>query len=88
MRDYRTLAGKWLPKLVGARDMTLEVLDEWYSYYFQCSQCRRCAVFCPFGIDTAEIAMAAREIMDTVGRGQKYSNESWARFSLPATTSG
>jgi len=74
-RRYYTLAGKWLPKLVGARDMTLEVLDEWYSYYFQCSQCRRCAVFCPFGIDTAEIAMAAREIMDTVGRGQKYSNE-------------
>jgi Fe-S oxidoreductase len=32
-------------------------------------------VFCPFGIDTADIGMAAREIMDTVGRGQKYSNE-------------
>lgn len=74
-RRYYTLAGKWFPKLVRARDMTKEVLDEWYSYFFQCSECRRCAVFCPFGIDTAEIAMAAREIMDTVGRGQKYSNE-------------
>jgi Fe-S oxidoreductase len=32
-------------------------------------------VFCPYGIDTAEISMAARDIMDTVGLGQKYSNE-------------
>jgi Fe-S oxidoreductase len=74
-RRYYTTAGKWLPKLVGARDLTKDVLDEWYSYFHQCSQCRRCAVSCPFGIDTAEISMAAREIMDTVGLGQKYSNE-------------
>jgi len=55
--------------------MSKDVLDEWYSYYHQCSQCRRCSVFCPYGIDTAEISMAAREIMDSVGVGQKYSNE-------------
>jgi len=74
-RRYYTLAGKVFPKLVGARDMTKEVLDEWYSYFHQCSQCRRCSVFCPYGIDTAEISMAAREVMDHVGLGQKYSNE-------------
>jgi Fe-S oxidoreductase len=32
-------------------------------------------VFCPYGIDTAEITMAAKEIMDSVGLGQKYPNE-------------
>jgi Fe-S oxidoreductase len=32
-------------------------------------------VFCPYGIDTAEITMAAREILDSVGYGAKYSNE-------------
>ncbi|QKT04038.1 (Fe-S)-binding protein [Ectothiorhodospiraceae bacterium 2226] len=74
-RRYYTVAGKYFPKLVGARDMTKEVLDDWYSYFHQCSQCRRCSVFCPYGIDTAEISMAAREIMDTVGQGQKYCNE-------------
>ena len=74
-RRYFTFAGKHFPWLVGARDLTEEVLDEWYSYYHQCSQCRRCSVFCPFGIDTAEISMAAREIMDVVGKGQKYCNE-------------
>ncbi|WP_137702288.1 sulfate reduction electron transfer complex DsrMKJOP subunit DsrK [Marimonas lutisalis] len=74
-RRYFTFAGKYFPSLVGARDLTEEVLQEWYSYYHQCSECRRCSVFCPYGIDTAEITMAAREIMDAVGMGQKYSNE-------------
>jgi Fe-S oxidoreductase len=74
-RRYFTFAGRHLPWLVGARDMTREVLDEWYSYFNQCSECRRCSVFCPYGIDTAEVTMAAREIMDSVGHGQKYSNE-------------
>lgn len=74
-RRYYTLAGKWFPKLVGASDMTKEVLDEWWAYFHQCSQCRRCSVYCPYGIDTAEISMAAREIMDHVGKGQKYCNE-------------
>ena len=74
-RRYFTFAGKYFPKLVGAVDMTKEVLDDWYSYFHQCSQCRRCSVYCPYGIDTAEISMAAREIMDAVGVGQKYCNE-------------
>jgi Fe-S oxidoreductase len=74
-RRYFTLPGKLFPKLVGARDMTKDVLDEWWSYYNQCSECRRCSVFCPYGIDTAEITMAGREIMDSVGVGQKYANE-------------
>ena len=70
-----TFAGKYFPKLVGAVDLTKEVLDDWYSYFHQCSQCRRCSVFCPYGIDTAEISMAAREVMDSIGVGQKYCNE-------------
>ena len=74
-RRYFTLPGKYFPKLVGAKDLTREVLEDWYSYYHQCSQCRRCAVFCPIGIDTAEISMAAREVMDSIGVGQKYCNE-------------
>ena len=74
-RRYFTFAGKYFPWLVGAKDLTKEVLDEWYSYYYQCSECRRCSVFCPYGIDTAEVTMAAREIMDSVGVGMKYSNE-------------
>ena len=74
-RRYNTFAGKYFPKLVGAVDLTKEVLDDWYSYFHQCSQCRRCSVYCPYGIDTAEVSMAAREILDRVGVGQKYCNE-------------
>jgi len=74
-RRYFTFAGKHFPKLVGATDLTREVLDDWYSYFHQCSQCRRCSVYCPYGIDTAEISMAAREVMDCIGVGQKYCNE-------------
>jgi Fe-S oxidoreductase len=74
-RRYFTWSGKYLPWLVGAEDLTEQVLDEWYAYFHQCSQCRRCSVYCPYGIDTAEVSMAARDIMDCVGKGQKYSNE-------------
>lgn len=74
-RRYFTWSGRIVPWLVGAKDLTEEVLDDWYKYFHQCSQCRRCSVFCPYGIDTAEISMAAREIMDSIGKGQKYCNE-------------
>lgn len=74
-RRYFTFGGKYFPKLVGAMDLTEDVLNQWYSYFYQCSECRRCSVYCPYGIDTAEITMAAREVMDAVGKGQKYTNE-------------
>jgi len=74
-RRHFTWSGKLFPKLVGAEDLTKEVLDDWYSYFNQCSECRRCSVFCPYGIDTAEITMAAREVMDSIGLGTKYTNE-------------
>ena len=85
-RRYFTFAGKYFPKLVGATDLTREVLDDWYSYFHQCSQCRRCSVFCPYGIDTAEISMAAREIMDRIGLGQNTVMKSSVRYSVLVTT--
>lgn len=74
-RRYFTFAGKYFPKLVGAEDLTESVLEDWYKYFNQCSECRRCSVYCPYGIDTAEITMAAKEVMDSIGVGQKYTNE-------------
>ncbi len=74
-RRYFTFAGKYFPKLVGAIDLTEEVIKDMYSYFHQCSECRRCAVFCPFGIDTAEVTMAARDMLAQIGMGQKYSNQ-------------
>ncbi len=54
-------------KIAGAREMTLDVLKEWWYYLFQCSMCRRCSVFCPYGIDTAEITLLGRELMNLIG---------------------
>ena len=45
----------------------MDVVKEWFLYFFQCTECRRCSVFCPYGIDTAEITMMARELLNLVG---------------------
>ncbi|HSN53766.1 MAG TPA: (Fe-S)-binding protein [Candidatus Sulfomarinibacteraceae bacterium] len=62
-----TTAGKILGTLAGGRKLTPDVLKEWYYYFFQCTECRRCSVYCPYGIDTAEITMMARELMMLLG---------------------
>ncbi len=62
-RNDFTMFGKLLGELGGSRKLTVDVLKEWYYYFFQCTQCRRCSVFCPYGIDTAEITVFARELM-------------------------
>jgi len=66
-RNDFTTAGKILGKFVGARSMTLDVLKEWWYYFFQCTECRRCSIFCPYGIDTAEITIMARELLNLLG---------------------
>jgi Fe-S oxidoreductase len=74
-RRYYTLGGRMAPDLNNAADFDEEMLEKWYTYFYQCSECRRCSVFCPYGIDTAEITMAAREIMSSIGVGTKYVTE-------------
>ncbi len=71
-RNDFTLAGKLLGKMAGARPMTFKVLKEWFMYFYQCTECRRCSVFCPYGIDTAEITMMARELLHLVGVGTNW----------------
>ena len=66
-RKEYTLAGKIMGKFAGARDLTIDVLKEWWSYFFQCTECRRCSVFCPYGIDTAEITIIGRELLNLIG---------------------
>lgn len=72
-RDFTT-AGKLLGRFAGARDLTPDVLKEWFYYFYQCTECRRCSVFCPYGIDTAEITMMARELLNDLGLGIDWIN--------------
>jgi len=66
-RRYHTLGGKIFGKLAGARDLTEKVLKEWWYYLYQCTECRRCSLFCPYGIDTAEITIIGRELTNLLG---------------------
>jgi Fe-S oxidoreductase len=66
-RNDFTAVGKILGKLGGSRKLTVDVLKEWFYYFYQCTECRRCSVYCPYGIDTAEITMLARELLNLVG---------------------
>ncbi|MBW1729512.1 MAG: (Fe-S)-binding protein [Deltaproteobacteria bacterium] len=66
-RRYHTLGGKIFGKLAGARDLTEDVLKEWWYYLYQCTECRRCSLFCPYGIDTAEVTIIGRELTNLLG---------------------
>lgn len=73
-KDF-TISGKIFGKLAGARELTVDVIKEWFYYFYQCTECRRCSVFCPYGIDTAEITMMGRELLHLLGCGINWSIE-------------
>jgi len=73
-RGNFTAAGKILGKIGGGRKLTRQIIKEWFYYFFQCTECRRCSVFCPYGIDTAEITMMARELLSLLGLGIEWVN--------------
>jgi Fe-S oxidoreductase len=65
-KDFTAL-GKVFGKMAGGRKLTEDVIKEWFYYFYQCTECRRCSVFCPFGIDTAEVTMMGRELLGLLG---------------------
>jgi Fe-S oxidoreductase len=74
-RQEFTLAGKLLGKMAGGRELTVGVIKEWFMYAYQCTECRRCSVFCPYGIDTAEVTMMLRELLHMLGIGINWAME-------------
>jgi len=66
-RNDFTTAGKILGRIAGGRKLTKDVIREWFLYFYQCTECRRCSVFCPYGIDTAEITIIGRELLNLLG---------------------
>lgn len=71
-KRYFTLQGKLFGEYTGAGELNAETLTMWLTYFYQCNECRRCAVFCPFGIDTAEVTIAARHILSELGIMPKF----------------
>ena len=67
-KDFTT-AGRLLGKIAGARKLDKDVIKEWFIYFYQCTECRRCSLFCPYGIDTAEITVIVRQMLLDLGLG-------------------
>lgn len=69
-RDF-TLAGRLLGRLSGGRRLDADTVKSWYAYFYQCTACRRCALFCPMGIDTAAITLHVRDMLLRIGLGPR-----------------
>ncbi len=74
-RGEFTKAGQILGRLAGGRKLTEDVLKEIWTYMFQCTECRRCSLFCPYGIDTAEITIIGRELLNLLGLNINWIQE-------------
>jgi Fe-S oxidoreductase len=69
---------KKLAALLGGKgDVTLteEEIQTWVRDFYECSGCRRCAVFCPMGIDNSVIARKGRAIVHALGLSPKMMSE-------------
>ncbi|MFA4916855.1 MAG: (Fe-S)-binding protein [Syntrophales bacterium] len=66
-KKHSTVSGKLLGGIVGARDYKEGELEEWAEHFYSCTGCRRCATYCPFGIDNSVITRKGRSIVDKFG---------------------
>ncbi len=65
-KKYATLTGRWIGFLNGAGDFDGD-MKKWVEQFYECTGCRRCATFCPFGIDNSVITRKGRAIADKLG---------------------
>ncbi|TET39565.1 MAG: (Fe-S)-binding protein [Planctomycetota bacterium] len=66
-KKYNTTTGKLLGGLVGARDYREGEIEEWVEHFYSCTACRRCATYCPFGIDNSVLTRKGRAILEANG---------------------
>jgi len=71
-KNYFTPGGKLFGRFFGAKSFDNELLEKWVNYFYQCNECRRCAITCPLGIDTAEVTILARQILVYLGIVPKF----------------
>jgi Fe-S oxidoreductase len=67
-RRHATVAGRMLPRLVGARAFDREMVRTWIDAVFgRCSLCGRCSVNCTIGIALPRVFRAARAALASMG---------------------
>jgi Fe-S oxidoreductase len=62
-RRYFKSQGKIWPSVGEAKELTEMALEELYEAAYSCTGCRRCMVYCPFGIDTQMIMSIAKLLL-------------------------
>lgn len=87
-KRYFTFSGRLLGRFCGAQDFDEETLGKWMTYFYQCNECRRCSQFCPFGIDTAEITIAARHILSRLGIMPRFMQQIGANMDKTGNNMG
>jgi Fe-S oxidoreductase len=65
-KKHQTTSGRLLGKFVGANDFDGD-LQKFVDSFYECTGCRRCATFCPMGIDNSVITRKGRAIADKLG---------------------
>jgi Fe-S oxidoreductase len=65
-KKQKTVSGKILGGLVGAGEFDGD-MEKFVSAFYECTGCRRCATFCPMGIDNSVITRKGRAIADQLG---------------------
>ncbi len=66
-KRHKTTGGKIFGEMVGAHDFKASDLEKWAKEFYSCTGCRRCAAYCPFGIDNSVITRKGRAILDKLG---------------------
>jgi Fe-S oxidoreductase len=66
-KKYFTRSGKLFGKLVGAKALTEEDIDDMVDAFYRCTMCRRCGVNCPLAVDNALITRVGRVLLASLG---------------------
>ena len=62
-KKYFKARGKVWPSVGEAKELNETALEELYESAYSCTGCRRCMVYCPFGIDTQMIMSIAKLLL-------------------------
>ena len=62
-KKYFKVRGKVWPSVGEAKELNEMALEELYEAAYSCTGCRRCMVYCPFGIDTQMLMSIAKLLL-------------------------
>ncbi|MFA4853710.1 MAG: (Fe-S)-binding protein, partial [Bacteroidales bacterium] len=72
-RRYYTLAGRLIPRFIGAKDYNEKTIEDLTDLAFgACTMCGRCTIHCSIGVDISLLVRTARSmlvVMDKVPKG-------------------